>query len=370
MNGTSVLVTKVKSLRVADYVREIIRMKRVPHPNVLPLLGCCFEENCVVSQSYGGLCLADRLLDTQGVLQPPMTWNEKLQTAIELVSAVMYLKSAGLLRASIDASKVLFDEEGSVRLDVFGSLLSHFHSSTKHQKDAVASLGLTILQMCANEPNQTETETKINLFRLLPNRDLNFFLPKSVELLSPCEKKEALQLVEVGISCAMEESKKNFSLATVLQRLSSIQPQMSGLFFSPGFSPSPAQQAPSEFRDISSSLTAGKFLRLKIVPANFKAHFGLFSFLFPEDLKDVICLCRAKPLVEKSIQILIQKAENGDPEAQVVMGEAYLYGWGSFDVSIPLAYKWMTSANELGLEEAIHKLEDLIGKSYFLICPR
>lgn len=334
MDGNNVWIIKLKDAVLSDCASEIGRMKRVPHPNIQVITGACFEESCIVCELYPKGNLQELIEDSEGKKQATLSWDEKLRVAIELVSAVLYLQNAGLLYSIVKPSNVFFDEENSVKLNVWGGVLSHLCGKKSVKKDPISSLGYTILQMCSNEPSQTEIEERIKAYKCSSERerDLAAFLPQA-EGNTFFQKREALLLIEVGLTCAMaiDETRKTLSLSSLLHKLSQIQQNPNAIqLFSPNPTPSPRE---AEFREISNNLGA-------------------------DELKDIICLCKVKTMVDKATQILVQKAAEGDAESQLVLAEAYHYGWSSLQVDHHLAYKWMTMSKLNGCKDAQNKLED------------
>lgn len=59
--GTPVAVKKVKNGQLGTMKKEVDVLNRLKHPHIVLVIGCCPQENCIVTEFLGGGCLEERL---------------------------------------------------------------------------------------------------------------------------------------------------------------------------------------------------------------------------------------------------------------------------------------------------------------------
>ncbi|CAN7988907.1 unnamed protein product, partial [Ixodes hexagonus] len=122
-DGTLVAVKCLKETFPNAYLSEVELLRRLSHPNLLPLVGVANDSShcCIVYKfmEYGSLqsCLA-RENDA-----PPMYWEKRISILTEVAAAINFLHTRTpdpLIHRDVKSANVLLDEQWSAKLGDFG----------------------------------------------------------------------------------------------------------------------------------------------------------------------------------------------------------------------------------------------------------
>lgn len=120
LHGTPVAVKKFKAVDFNGMAREVTILKKIRHPNVVLLMGCCPEEKSFVSEYMSGGSLQDRLKDKMGAKYRPFSWEDRLRMVRQVLHAVLYLHKVGVLHRDLKPSNLLLDSHGTIKVADMG----------------------------------------------------------------------------------------------------------------------------------------------------------------------------------------------------------------------------------------------------------
>ena len=78
----------------------------------------------------------------------------------------------------------------------------------------------------------------------------------------------------------------------------------------------------------------------------------------------MVFLCISLMTWGQDRKTIMAKAQAGDPEMQVRLGHAYLYGWGGITTNEEEAVKWYRKAAEQGYAEGQYNLGNCFYSGY------
>nr|XP_027104831.1 receptor-like protein kinase FERONIA isoform X2 [Coffea arabica] len=172
---------------VLELCREIERLSRLRHPNLLSLIGYCYHEDenkiFIVYDHIGSISLDKHLYGTRNVLP----WKCKLRICLGVAQGLGHLHGSlgqATIHHDLRAANILLDEDGNPKISLIGLYkVSHVHQlakpSTKVQatgveylspdskttdsqsfeKSDVCSFGLLLLEvLCCRRPIDSELD--------------------------------------------------------------------------------------------------------------------------------------------------------------------------------------------------------------------
>ncbi|OQS00302.1 kinase [Thraustotheca clavata] len=114
-----------KEPKINDYIaREIAILAQIEHPRLLKFIGSCeykhldCDEVWIVSEYLKGGDVSKLLKKTK--ILPPLTWQLKVQIALDAAEALAYLHEQGIIHRDIKSANMLLDEDRRCKLCDFG----------------------------------------------------------------------------------------------------------------------------------------------------------------------------------------------------------------------------------------------------------
>ncbi|GLJ23563.1 hypothetical protein SUGI_0446380 [Cryptomeria japonica] len=101
--------------------REVNILKGIQHPNLVTILGTCFERGCIMYEYMPHGCLADRLSGKTGT--SPLSWQERTRITMEICSALQFLHSLKpdpIVHRDLEPENILLDESDVSKITNFG----------------------------------------------------------------------------------------------------------------------------------------------------------------------------------------------------------------------------------------------------------
>ena len=178
-DGRIIAVKKSKVVdeeNLEESINEIVILSQINHINVVQLLGCCLETEVPILVyefiSNGNLYKYIHVQDDEFLL----SWEMRLQIAIEVVGALSYLHSAASIpvyHRDIKTTNILLDEKYRATISDFGSSRSiaidqthltthvqgtfgyldseYFQSSQFTEKSHVYSFGVVLVELLSGQ---------------------------------------------------------------------------------------------------------------------------------------------------------------------------------------------------------------------------
>ncbi|KAJ0638966.1 putative protein kinase RLK-Pelle-CrRLK1L-1 family [Helianthus annuus] len=139
------------------FEKEISILSRLAHPNMVSVVGFCYENNemLIVSKRVARGSLRWHLSD------PRLTWMRRLQISVGAVRALSYLHNLSIIHYNINCDSILLDENWEAKISGFeysmtipgGKLdLAYEKLGVGTYKSDVFSIGIVLFELlCGRE---------------------------------------------------------------------------------------------------------------------------------------------------------------------------------------------------------------------------
>ncbi|KAJ9129318.1 hypothetical protein P3X46_010745 [Hevea brasiliensis] len=250
-------IVAVKKSRIANeaeleqFINEVVILSQINHRNVVKLLGCCLETEVplLVYEFISNGTLHRYLNDPNEEFQ--LSWEMRLQIAIEISGALSYLHSAAavpIFHRDIKSKNILLDEKYGAKVSDFGISRSialgqthlttnvqgtfgyldpqYFQTSKFTEKSDVYSFGVVLVELLTGqEPIYSAMSQEIvglasHFIHMMEN-------DKLLEMLDPrimehCVKEEVMVVANLAKRCLNFQGKKRPTMKQVTMELEAI----------------------------------------------------------------------------------------------------------------------------------------------------
>ncbi|XP_074321118.1 wall-associated receptor kinase-like 8 [Silene latifolia] len=186
-DGNLVAIKKHKigsNSSLGDFINEIAILSEINHRNIVKLIGCCLETDVplLVYEFVPNGVLSKFVHDPQEEF--PITWEMRLQIALDVAGALTYLHSASskpIFHKDIKTSNILLDAKYRAKLSDFGTSRSiaidqthlttrvqgtfgyldpqYFQSNKYTEKSDVYSFGVVLVELLTGKKAVVQTES-------------------------------------------------------------------------------------------------------------------------------------------------------------------------------------------------------------------
>ncbi|XP_059075449.1 U-box domain-containing protein 33-like [Cryptomeria japonica] len=104
-----------------EFQREIDILRDIRHPNLVTVVGACFELGCILYEYMTNGSLADRLSCKDAT--PPLSWHTRIRIAAEICSGLQYLhslKPGPIVHHDLKPENILLDKNHVGKIGDFG----------------------------------------------------------------------------------------------------------------------------------------------------------------------------------------------------------------------------------------------------------
>lgn len=238
LNGCHVMVTRFSPSYLRSHGvywrrvgKEIKAMSKLRHPNLVAIRGWCFDhQETMVVYEYVPNGTFDEWLYGVGVLP----WSRRLRVVRDVAQALSYLHSQKLAHKNVKTSSVFIDVSFRAMLGDFGFVMSgtesnQFEAAVSQPAD-VFSFGVLVLEVVAGR-KRYKSEFDLDGSDSDLDRDLLEWAwmmhemnekEKVVDgkMCSVLNMEQAVQVMEMGLLCTLQESKGRPSMAEVVEYVS------------------------------------------------------------------------------------------------------------------------------------------------------
>ncbi|KAF9600876.1 hypothetical protein IFM89_013783 [Coptis chinensis] len=192
-------------------VKEIGKISRVRHPNLVSLRGwCCDAREMILVYDYFQNGSLDRWLFGSGVLP----WTRRFKVIKDIAESLSFLHSKKITHKNVRTSSVFLDITFRPLLGDFGLVFQHSDSRVEtvtSQKADVFEFGILVLETVAGKRNSEEEEEGMGLLHFAWGMHEKGELMKVVDrrVGSVFNSEHAVRVVEIGLLCTVNDVGKN-----------------------------------------------------------------------------------------------------------------------------------------------------------------
>lgn len=203
------------------FQKEIRRISRIRHPNLVPIRGWCFDnKETIVVYEYIPNASLDKWLFGAGVLP----WTRRFKVVKDVAEALSYLHSKELAHKNVKPSSVFLDVSFRAVLGDFGYVLLSFEStrfeSMVSRTADVFDFGVFVLEVVAGRSRRSEPG-EMDLL------DMAWHIHESDEKWRLVDRRmgsvvnpdQAVRVLEVGLLCTLNENKGRPTMEEVVEFL-------------------------------------------------------------------------------------------------------------------------------------------------------
>ncbi|KAJ9178900.1 hypothetical protein P3X46_010746 [Hevea brasiliensis] len=245
IDGRIVAVKKFRITEEAEleqFINEVVILSQINHRNVVKLLGCCLETGVpvLVYEFISNGTLFRYLHDPDEEFQ--LSWEMRLQIAIEISGALSYLHSAAgipIFHRDVKSKNILLDEKYRAKVSDFGISRSmglgqthlttnvqgtfgyldpqYFHTSKFTEKSDL----LTGQEPVCSAMSQEIIGLASHFIHMMENN--KFFDMLDPRIMEHCVKEEVMVVANLAKRCLNVQGKKRPSMKLVTMELEAIQ---------------------------------------------------------------------------------------------------------------------------------------------------
>jgi serine/threonine protein kinase len=237
--------------KLEEFINEVVVLSQINHRNVVKLLGCCLETEVplLVYEFIPNGNLYKYIHDQNEDFL--LSWEMRLQIAIEVAGALSYLHSATsipIYHRDIKSTNILLDEKYRAKVSDFGSSRSisidqthlttlvqgtfgyldpeYFQSSQFTEKSDVYSFGVVLVELISGQKpifsvSQTETRSLATHFIMLME-DNRLFDVLDARVKEGCQNEEVISVANLAKRCLNLNGKNRPTMREVTSELERI----------------------------------------------------------------------------------------------------------------------------------------------------
>ena len=254
--------TIVGEEKLEEFINEVVILSQINHRNVVKLFGCCLETEVplLVYEFISNGNLFQYLHNFYQNEDFILSWEMRLQIAIEVAGALSYLHSAAsipIFHSDIKSANILLDDKYRAKVSDFGSSRSmaidqthlttnvqgtfgyldpeYFQSSQLTDKSDVYSFGVVLVELLSGEKPiiSTSQETRCLAAHFIALMEENrLFDILDVQVKEGCLEEEIMAVANLAKRClnvsrkhrpTMKEVSAELERIGLLQRKSNVQ---------------------------------------------------------------------------------------------------------------------------------------------------